>query len=439
MPVERQRLVMVCCSDIAGLVRGKGFPLTELPQRRRFGVGWTPTNTMINCFGRIPATPFGPRGDLFLVPRPEGEVVLDFADGTPVKHFILGEITNLDGSPWDCCLRSLLRRSLAALEEEAGLKLFAAFEHEFHYSGAPERMGGGYALEALGGTELFVEEFLGALAANGLEPETLLPEYGPRQIEVTVKPAFALEAADRAVKLREICRSVARRHGATVSFAPVVTYGVVGNGVHIHFSLTDRAGRPVTYDPAGPRGLSAKAGSFVAGILRHARALAAVTAPSAASYERLKPNAWSAFYANLGFRDREALVRICPLPEAADVDPAPRYNLEFRAADATASPYLQLALLVQAGLQGLREKLPAPPITEDDPAKLSPEERQARAIAELPHSLEEALQALEADSLALGWLGPTLAEAYLMHKRGELGMTEGQSGENLCRLYAEVY
>jgi glutamine synthetase len=256
---------------------------------------------------------------------------------------------------------------------------------------------------------------------------------------VTVRPAFGIEAADRAVRLREICRAVARRHGLQASFAPLVSYGVVGNGVHIHFSLTDREGKPVTYDPGGPGGLSAAAGSFAAGILRHSRALCAVTAPSVPSYERLKPHSWSAYYANLGLRDREALLRICPVPEISDVDPAPRYNLEYRAADAAASPYLQLAMLVWAGLEGVRDRLAVPTITDVDSGTLSDQRRAELGILDLPRSLGEALEALAADSKAIGWLGPVLSNAYLMHKRGEIGMVEGMDVAEMCQLYAQAY
>jgi len=353
MVIERESIVTVCCSDIAGQVRGKGFPLRDLESRRRFGVGWTPTNIMINCFGRIPATPFGPRGDLMLVPSPDGDITLDYADGTPVEHVVLGDILTMAGEPWDCCPRAFLKRALAALEAEAGLSLVASFEHEFWIDGIEERAADAYAANKLRGLEPFIGDFIGALRANGLSPDTFLPEYGPRQFEVTVDPAPGLTAADQAVKLREIARSTARRHNHQISFSPMVTRGVAGNGVHIHFSLTDRAGEPVCHQAGEPGGLSPVAASFAAGILDHARALCAVTAPSVVSYERLKPHSWSAYYANLADRDREALLRICPFPETGDVDVARRYNLEYRGADAAASPYLQLGMLVFAGLDEL--------------------------------------------------------------------------------------
>lgn len=432
-------LILICCSDIAGQVRGKGFPASRLDSHRRFGVGWTPTNIMINCFGGIPATPFGPRGDLYLVPADSPEVVLDFADGTPVERWFVGDILDLDETPWECCPRAFLKRALAELEAVAGFRLKASFEHEFHLAGAHHRSGDSYALSSMRSVATFNRELIAALAVNGLEPETYLPEYGPRQYEVTVRPAIGVEAADRAVKLREITRAVAERHGLVASFSPVVTRGIVGNGVHIHFSLEDLAGTPASHDRGGTGGLAACAASFAAGILRHVRAICAVTAPSLLSYERLRPHAWSAYWGNLGQRDREALLRICPLPAAADIDPAPRFNLEFRAADAAASPYLALGMLVMAGLEGIKAGLPAPALHEGDPETLSEAERRSLGIQDLPRSLEEALGALDEDAVAKAWLGPTLAQAYLMHKRGELGVLEGVDADEICRRYAEAY
>jgi len=121
------------------------------------------------------------------------------------------------------------------------------------------------------------------------------------------------------------------------------------------------------------------------------------------------------------------------------IDVAKRFNIEYRAADATASPYLQLGAMVRAGLEGIRRKLPPPRISSGDPGDLTPQERAAHGIGELPASLGEALDALEADRIAMGWLGPSLSRAYLMHKRGEIAMTEGQEVDELCSTYARAY
>jgi glutamine synthetase len=439
MALDREEIITICCSDIAGQVRGKGFPVRDLKSRMRFGVGWTPTNVMINCLGRIPATPFGASGDLMLVPSDEGAVTIDFGENIPVERLMLGDILTLKGEPWECCLRGFLKRALTSLELQTGLRILASFEHEFHIDNASERPGDSYAVSSLRGLEPFIGDVIAALRANNIAPDTFLPEYGPRQFEVTIDPALGLAAADQAVKLREICRSVGRRHGHHISFSPVVTRGIVGNGVHIHFSLIDKEGRPATYQQGNPGNLSSVAASFSAGIIRHARALCAITAPSAISYERLKPHSWSAYYANLADRDREALLRICPYPEMDGVDIAKRFNLEYRAADATASPYLQLAMLVHAGLAGIRDKLPIPYLSSGDPGTLNTEERAARGIGDLPRTLDEALSSLQSDETAMGWMGPVLSQAYLMHKRGELAMTKDTDMDELCRIYARAY
>jgi glutamine synthetase len=144
MSIERERIITICCSDIAGQVRGKGFPARDLESRRQFGVGWTPTNVMINCFGKIPATPFGPQGDLMLVPSRDGEIILDYGDGSPIEQLILGDILTMAGLPWDCCLRNFLRSALDDLQSETGLRLIASFEHEFWIDAVEDRPADAY-------------------------------------------------------------------------------------------------------------------------------------------------------------------------------------------------------------------------------------------------------------------------------------------------------
>lgn len=432
--------IMVCCSDFAGQVRGKGFPAAELERRRKLGVGLAPTAMMINCFGRITDSPWGPRGDLVLMPDddPRAAIHVDFEDGTPPESFILGDILTLDGKAWQCCPRSYLRAANKELEKE-GFHILAAFEHEFYYDGVPDRLGSSYSVDAIRLARHFPNVLIAALRQGGLEPESFLPEYGPRQYEVTVRPALGLQAADRAVQLRELTRGAARRLGSRAIFSPMVTRGVVGNGVHIHFSLVDLEGRSVSYDPSHKYGISSVAGSFLAGILRDADALCAITAPSVISYERLRPNSWSASQTNLGFRDREACIRICPVNEKPGADIASEYNFEFRAADAAASPHLQLGVLINAGVQGVRERLPIPEPTTRDLTQMSENEKMRMGIRPLPQSLSEALDLLESSSRARGLLPQELFEAYIMQKRGEIRQLDGQSDEEVCRRYADTY
>lgn len=126
----REGLLFVGTCDIAGHVRGKGFPASVLAARRKKGIDWTHSNLMHTAFGPIFDTPFGTGGDLMIVPDPSAEVHVDFADGSAPEHFFLGDIENTDGTPWECCPREFLRRAIDALTEASGLKLIAAFEHE---------------------------------------------------------------------------------------------------------------------------------------------------------------------------------------------------------------------------------------------------------------------------------------------------------------------
>jgi glutamine synthetase len=435
-----QEIVMVCYCDIAGQVRGKGFPARDLEARRRKGVGWTPTNIMITAHGPIGDTPWGPFGDLVLLPDPDTHVRIDFGDGSAAENFVLADVTNLDGSPWSCCPRTFLKRGLDALAAEFGFKLKAAFEHEFHYDAVEERPNSSYALDAFRRQGRFAETLLGALEEAGVELDTFMPEYGPAQYEVTVGAADGLRAADQAVLLREVVRATAQRFGARASFTPILRPNAVGNGVHVHFSLEDVATvRPVSHDAARPHGLSEPAGSFLAGILARMPALTAVTAPATISYLRLVPHRWSAAYANLGLRDREAGVRICPVFETTGVDAARQYHFEYRAADAAASPYLLLGAIVWAGLSGLRQRLPPPQPTTSDPDAMSEAERNEAGIERLPRSLDEALDRFAADAECAAWMGDDLHRAYLAHKRFEARTLGALSLEEQCERYRLAY
>jgi glutamine synthetase len=286
---------------------------------------------------------------------------------------------------------------------------------------------------------MFAETLIYAMRVAGLDPDTFMPEYGPGQYEITMAPQFGITAADNAIIVRELTRATAWRLGESVSFSPVVTPEIVGNGVHIHMSLCDQAGQPAGYDASHPHGLNQLSSRFIAGILHYAPALVAVTAPSVVSYRRLVPHRWSAAYNNLGYRDREACIRICPIFKAPGVNAAGQFNFEFRAADAAASPYLQLGMLVRAGLQGIRDQLPAPQVLETDPEAMSDAEQREHNIQRLPTSLDAALTVLENDKTAGTWLPATLRDVYLRHKRGEIELLRHLPSDEQCVRYSKVY
>jgi glutamine synthetase len=422
----REGLIFVGTCDIAGHVRGKGFPASELTARRKTGIGWTHSNLMQTAFGPIFDTPFGTGGDLMIVPDPSAEVEVDFGDGSAPEHFFLGDIRNTDGSAWECCPRKFLRRAVAALDEASGLQLIAAFEQEFVYTGNEDRPGDAYSLNAFRRQGVFGESLIAVMRAAGVEPDSFLPEYGARQFEVTVKPAPALKAADWAVITREMARAVAFRLGHRAMFSPMPVADGVGNGVHIHFSLRDASGEPKTYDPNGPLGLSEQAAHFAAGVLAHLPAIAAITAPSPVSYLRLTPNRWAPTAIDIVKQDRGAALRVCPVfAVSKKKDIAKAFNLEFRVSDGSASPYMALGALIFAGADGLARKLALP---------------EAGAVAPpLPRSLAEALDGMEKSAAVQSWFGPTFLEAYLRHKRSELAHVAALDAPGLCARYAEVY
>jgi glutamine synthetase len=428
-------LIFVGTCDLAGLVRGKGFPQTALSQRLREGVGLAPSNIMISPFGPIYDTPYGTQGDLMLVPDISTFVEVDFEGGTS-ERFYLGDIMTIAGHYWQCCPRHFLRRALEALERQAGLTLVGSFEQEFVYTGVEDRPGSPYSLDAHRRQGSFGEHLTAALRHAGLVPDSFLPEYGARQFEMTVDPARGLRAADEAVIAREMARAVAHRRGHRAIFSPILDPDGIGNGCHIHFSLRDGDEKPVLYDPARPWRLSRIGEYFIGGILSHLPILTAITAPSVPSYYRFRPDRWAPTWANIGLQDRGAALRICPIfgPPAAH-----NFNVEYRVADAAASPYMALGALVWAGLDGIKRKvaLPAPP--EEDFWEMSESQRDESGSRPLPTSLGESLELLAASVTAKEWFGDELFDAYVRFKRAELKVVDGLTPAEICARYAEIY
>ena len=438
--MQHDPLTMFTYMDLSGQVRGKGFPTSQLPERLKNGIGWTPNNLMFTALGTIAPGFWGSHGDVMFMADPDTRVEVDYDDGSPAERFYLCDVQNTDGSPWDCCPRSLLRAAAADLLAETGLTLKATFEHEFIYSGANARAADNYALDAIRRHGAFGETYLGALKTAGVKVDTYLAEFAAGQFEVTVPPFAALKACDTAVIVRELARATAYRLGHGVSFSPRVTPDSLGSGVHIHFSLWDQFGKPVSHDLARPFGLSEVAGQFLSGIVRHMPALCAFTAPSPVSYLRLVSHAWTGVWSNVGVRDREAGLRICPTFGTSPEVVARQFNFEYRAADATANPYLQLAVILRAGLAGIRAGLAAPrPTVEEDPETMTPEDRAARNIVRLPMSADAALAALEADPVAQGFLPERMLQAYVANKRAEFALSRDWTPAQICQRYAEVY
>ena len=433
-------LAGIVTTDLAAITRGRFVPARRLERMAATGVGWLQADLSLTPFNTIVhPNPWGSTGDLRLVPDLSARFRTTATGTATPFDLVCGDLVELDGTPWNCCPRTMLRQALADLQAETGLTLIAAFEHEFGLAGPGLPSSHAFAFAALRRTDPFAPMLMAALDEAGVDPDVVIAEYGADQFEVTHRPCGGLAAADRAVAIREITREVARGFGWQASFAPKPSPDGVGNGVHIHFSLADAEGRPVAYDGEQAGGLSAAAGAFCAGILAHLPAITVFTASSVASYLRLKPHTWSASYTSLAERDREATLRICPVTTIGGRDPARQYNIEYRAADATANPYLALAAIVRAGLEGLRRRAPTPPLIVGDPEEMSEEERRALGLVRLPTSLEAALAALEADPVVTGWFAPVFLECFTGVKRGEIAHLEGRHPADLCALYGGLF
>ncbi len=433
-------LAGIVTTDIAAVTRGRFVAASRLEKMRETGVGWLQANVSLTPFNSIAdPNPWGSSGDLRLLPDIDARFRTDKTGSATAFDLVPGNLVELDGTPWSCCTRTMLRHALADLKAATGFSLLAAVEQEFQLFGSDFPPSHVLSFEALRRADPFASQLIAALTEAGVAPEVIIAEFGVDQFEVTHAPCDAVTAADRAVAIREITREIARNRGWKASFAPKTAPNSVGNGVHIHFSLLDAQGKPATYDRDGPAGLSAAVASFCAGVLNHLPAMTVLTASSVSSYYRLKPHSWSSSYTWLGDRDREATLRICSTVTIGGRDPAKSFNIEYRAADATANPYLAMTALVRAGLEGLKAQLPAPPIVSGDPSVMSENELKSKGLLRLPETLPAALDALKADAIACSWFAPVFIESFVGMKAEEMKALADLDESAICERYREVY
>ncbi|MBB4915801.1 glutamine synthetase family protein [Streptosporangium saharense] len=418
---EGIELVRFLYADHGGVIRGKAASRSRLAERLGSGIGHTVAMMAMNMLDQLQEVEgLGPVGEVRLVPDPSTFVALPYAPGAAA---MLADLRQIDGSPWAACPRTFLREAVATLAKE-GLVAVAAFEPEFTLGrrvpgadGEPDRLvplddSLCYATSGFDLAHDYAMRLVRALQAQGLRVEHYHPELGHGQQELSVRHAQAMRAADNQVIYRETARGVAFGMSLWASLAPKPIADQAGNGAHLHLSLWDPELRANAFgDPADRYGASAIAYRFIGGLLAHLPALTALTCGSVNSFRRLGPRMWSSAYACYGMDNREAAVRICsPMRGAAEASA----NLEIKPSDSSANPYLSLGAVIHAGLDGIRRGLDPGEAVDVDPATL-PE----GSLPRLPRSLEEALDALEADELLMNALGPLRASAYLAVKRSE--------------------
>ncbi|HEY0493804.1 MAG TPA: type I glutamate--ammonia ligase [Candidatus Dormibacteraeota bacterium] len=280
------------------------------------------------------------------------------------------------------------------------------------------------------------QEIVAALDDRGIQVETSHHEVAAGQYELDLALGNALRSADQLVTLKYAVKSVAQRRGLHATFMPKPIFGAAGSGMHTHQTLTE-AGKDtnVFYDRADQYHLSPIARHFIAGQLAHASALCAVVAPLVNSYKRFVPGFEAPVAISWAQTNRSALIRV---PRAGSGDRA-AIRIEFRAPDPSCNPYLAFAVMLHAGLSGIRQKLPLPPPVEENLYAFDPDRLARFQMSLLPGSLDEALRELRQDAIMREALGDHLLERFIEVKEMEWQSYEKQVSAWELEAYLETY
>jgi glutamine synthetase len=433
MPVLSQRGVVAVAAtwvDNSGVTRVKAVPLARLEHAAAWGIGASPVFDAFLTDDSIVSGRFagGPVGDLRLHPDLDRLTVLDQQPGwawAPADRF------TQEGTEHPLDQRSLARRAVAALVER-GLTAQAAFELEWTVSLPGETFVPAVHGPAYGYTRVvegsdYLRDLLIALERQGVVVEQIHPEYASGQYELSVAVDDPVGAADTLVLVRETVRACSARHQLAVSFSPKIEVNGAGNGGHVHLSLW-RDGANLFAGGSQPFGLTDDAAAFTGGILQRLPALLAIGAPSPASYLRLIPQHWAGAFQAWGLENRETALRVVRGSAGSEGRAA---NLEIKAFDLAANPYLVVAAIIFAGLAGIDTATKLPDPVDVDPASLSEEERAARGIIALPSDVLTATDAFEADDALSVGFGPELAATVVDVRRAEAARFADASPEEI--------
>jgi glutamine synthetase len=415
--VQEKGIEYFLCSfvEMSGVPKAKLVPATHLEDMARDGAGFAGFAT-----GEMGQGPHDP--DIASVPDFRSLAVLPWRKNTA---WVAGDVF-VNGKEWPYAPRNILRRQLEAARKK-GYVVNVGVEPEFMLLRRTER--GDYApwdaldtlgkpcydLRALHRNLDVMTTLVRHLQELGWDPYANDHEDANCQFEINWRYADALTTADRNVFFRWMVKTVAEQHGLLATFMPKPFANLTGNGAHYHLSVWDPENRKNLFlDEKDENGLSKLAYAFMGGVLRHARALAAVTCPIVNSYKRLIRGAprsgatWAPVYITFGGNNRTQMIRI----------PAPG-RIENRIVDGAANPYLAITALVAAGLDGVQAKADPGRRNDDNLYEVAEEELARRKIGFLPTSLDQALDCLEEDEVVRSALGNDYAATYIRVKREE--------------------
>jgi glutamine synthetase len=406
--------VRVIYPDLHGVVRGKDVPIGEFDRAMDHGLAFC-SSVMGTDLRHTPVVG-SEEGYPDLIARPDLST-MTMVPWEPGLACCIADLHPVGEHPPPADPRGAVRRVVAAYEE-IGLSPVVGPELEFFLCEKdPEAPNGMrryvdnlsmvYTVGPQADPRGVVREIAEALSGLGMGTFAANHEFMNSQYEINLHHADALTAADRAFRLKGAVKDVAAIHGLVATFMGKPFNDQGGSGFHFHFSLS-RDGKNAFADDSDADGVSEEMRHFMAGMLAHARALTAFLNPTVNAYRRLVPDSLAPTHANWGWDNRTSFIRVPPERGGAT-------RAEVRVGDGSANPYLATAATLFAGLHGVREKLPLEPPVGGDAYTLS----EDRAGGALPATLEEALNALEADDVLREAMGAEIVDTFLAMKRFE--------------------
>jgi glutamine synthetase len=412
------RTVQLQFVDLHGITKSVQIPIHMMPNAVKHGTWFD--GSSVEGFTRIAES------DQMLRPDMSTWRILPWApaeSGAGTARVIC-DVLLPDGSPFAGDPRGALRRQVERAEK-LGYKVNMGPELEFflfeygadgHPVTKPHDKAGYFDFTGDQGIEVR-QDMVDALEALGIKIETAHHEVAPGQHEIDFEYSDSLSTADNATTFKYALKEIAKQHGLYASFMPKPIYGINGSGMHTHISLANlKTGKNVFYDAKDKYGLSPIAKSYMAGILKHARSMIAVLAPTVNSYKRLVPGYEAPTYLVWGRRNRSALIRVPMISAGRSVEAT---RMELRCPDPSANPYLAFAVMIAAGLDGIEKKMVLPDPVEESLYEMDSVRVAQKGIEELPGSLIEAIDELKANPVICGALGEHILSHFLDAKQAE--------------------
>jgi glutamine synthetase len=405
------KFIRLWFTDILGVLKSFAITIDELETALDEGMGFD--GSSIQGYARIDES------DMVAKPDPTTFQLLPWRPKEKAVARMFADIYEPDGTPYKGDPRWVLKRNLKKAQDQ-GYTFNVGPELEYFYfkspEGKPEPLdkGGYFDLIPLDyATDLRRETIL-SLEAMGIRVEYSHHEVAPSQHEIDLRYADALSMADNAMTYRLVVKEVALSHGVYASFMPKPIFGQNGSGMHTHQSLF-KGDKNAFYDPKDEFHLSKIARSYMAGILKHAKEISAITSQWVNSYKRLVPGYEAPVYIAWARRNRSSLVRV-PMYKPGK-EKATR--IELRCPDPACNPYLAFAVMLAAGLKGIEKGYELPPPVEEDIFEMSEQQRIEHGIDALPGSLAEAIQYTEKSELVKETLGDHIFQKFIENKKIE--------------------